>query len=130
MVQWGGLVTWQTDVSGDDAVNTAVAQPLLFLQMGKGTYLRSSGAWVFDLENDSYYVPVGFGIGKVIKSGRSVFNIGSSLSSRSCTTARAIRRSRSLRGSICSCCRSRSVSTRSGLSALICVIYGQVLLEK
>ena len=43
--------------------------------MGKGAYLRSSGAWVFDLENDSYYVPVGFGIGKVIKSGRSVFNI-------------------------------------------------------
>ena len=73
--QWGGLVTWQTDVSGDDDVNTAIAQPLLFFQMGKGAYLRSSGAWVFDLENDSYYVPVGFGIGKVIKSGRSVFNI-------------------------------------------------------
>jgi hypothetical protein len=74
-VQWGGLVTWQTDVSGDDNVNTAIAQPLLFFQMGKGAYLRSSGAWVFDLENDSYYIPVGFGIGKVIKSGRSVFNI-------------------------------------------------------
>jgi len=29
--------------------------------MGKGTYLRNSGAWVFDLENDSYYIPVGIG---------------------------------------------------------------------
>jgi len=74
-VQWGGLVTWQTDVSGSDDVNTAIAQPLLFFQMGKGAYLRSSGAWVFDIENNSYYIPVGIGIGKVVKSGRSVFNI-------------------------------------------------------
>lgn len=68
-------MTWQTDVNGDDAVNTAIAQPPLFFQKLKGAYLRSSGAWVFGLENDSYYVPVGFGIGKVVKSGRSVFNI-------------------------------------------------------
>ena len=74
-VQWGGLFTWQTDVSGSDNVNTAIAQPLLFFQMGKGAYLRSSGAWVFDIENNSYYIPVGIGIGKVVKSGRSVFNI-------------------------------------------------------
>ena len=74
-VQWGGLVTWQTDVSGSDDTNTAIAQPLFFFQMGKGTYLRSSGAWVFDIENDGYYIPFGVGIGKVIKSGRSVFNI-------------------------------------------------------
>ena len=25
VVQWGGLVTWQTDVSGNDGVNTAIA---------------------------------------------------------------------------------------------------------
>jgi hypothetical protein len=74
-VQWGGLVTWQTDVSGDDNTNLAIAQPLLFIQMGKGTYLRSSGAWTFDMENDGYYIPVGFGIGKVVKSGRSVLNM-------------------------------------------------------
>jgi hypothetical protein len=74
-VQWGGLVTWQTDISGDDNTNLAIAQPLLFIQMGKGTYLRSSGAWTFDMENDGYYIPVGFGIGKVVKSGRSVLNM-------------------------------------------------------
>ncbi len=43
--------------------------------MGKGAYLRSSAAWTFDMENDGYYIPVGFGIGKVVKSGRSVFNM-------------------------------------------------------
>jgi hypothetical protein len=43
--------------------------------MEKGAHLRSSGAWVFDIENNSYYIPVGFGIGRVIKSGNSVFNI-------------------------------------------------------
>lgn len=74
-VQWGGLVTWQTDVSGDDNTSLAIVQPLLFLQMGKGAYLRSSGAMTFDIENNAYYVPIGIGIGKVIKSGRSVFNM-------------------------------------------------------
>ena len=75
VVQWGGLVTWQTDVSGDDNTNLAIAQPLLFFQMGKGAYLRSSGAMTFDLESNTYIVPLGFGIGKVVKSGRNVFNM-------------------------------------------------------
>jgi hypothetical protein len=75
VVQWGGLVTWQTSVSGTDDVNLSIVQPLLFIQMGKGAYLRSSGAMTFDIENSQYYIPVGFGIGKVVKSGRSVFNM-------------------------------------------------------
>ncbi len=74
-VQWGGLVTWQTDISGSANTNLAILQPLLFLQMGKGAYLRSSGAMTFDFESSTYYVPVGFGAGKVIKVGRSVFNM-------------------------------------------------------
>ena len=57
-------MTWQTDVSGDDDSNLAVVQPLLFLQMGKGAYLRSSGAVTFDFESGTLYVPVGFGVGK------------------------------------------------------------------
>ena len=75
VIQWGGLVTWQTDISGNEDTNLAIVQPLLFLQMGKGAYLRSSGAMTFDIENDDYYVPVGIGIGKVIKSGRTVYNM-------------------------------------------------------
>ena len=76
IVQWGGLLTYQTDFAGDgDPTSLAVLQPFLMIQIGKGTYLRSAALWVFDIENSSYNVPVGFGIGKVVKSGRTVFNM-------------------------------------------------------
>jgi hypothetical protein len=76
IVQWGGLVTYQTDFAGDgDDTSLAVLQPFLMIQIGKGTYLRSAALWVFDLENSSYNVPLGFGIGKVVKSGNTVFNM-------------------------------------------------------
>ena len=78
IVQWGGLVTYQKSFAGDsDASDTSVSiiQPLLFLQLGKGTYLRSAPIWLFDLENETYNIPIGFGIGKVIKSGKTVFNV-------------------------------------------------------
>jgi len=74
VVQWGGLVTWQTDVSGDDDTNLSVLQPFLFIQLGKGTYLRSAPLWIFDIENNTYNVPFGLGIGKVVKKDRTVFN--------------------------------------------------------
>jgi hypothetical protein len=74
-VQWGGLLTWQTSVSGDDEVSVSVLQPFLMLQLGKGTYLRSAPLWVFDLENDTYNVPFGVGIGKILKVDRTVFNM-------------------------------------------------------
>jgi hypothetical protein len=78
VIQWGGLVTYQTAFTGDDAASdtsVAIIQPLAIWQLGKGTYLRSAPAWVFDLENDTYNVPIGFGVGKVIKAGNTVFNI-------------------------------------------------------
>jgi len=76
IVQWGGLVTYQTDFTGDgDDTSLAVLQPFLMIQVGKGTYLRSAALWVFDLENSRYNVPLGFGVGKVVKSGNTVFNM-------------------------------------------------------
>ena len=74
-VQWGGLLTWQTSISGDGDTNLSVLQPFLMLQLGKGTYLRSAPIWLFDLENDTYNVPFGVGIGKVLKVDRTVFNM-------------------------------------------------------
>jgi hypothetical protein len=75
-IQWGGLVTYQTDFAGDgDPTSLAVLQPFLMIQLGKGTYLRSAPLWIFNLEDSTYNVPVGFGIGKVVKSGRTVFNM-------------------------------------------------------
>ncbi len=76
IVQWGGLVTYQTDITGDGGpTSLAVLQPFLMIQLGKGTYLRSAPLWVFDLENDTYNVPIGFGIGKVVKKNKTVFNM-------------------------------------------------------
>jgi hypothetical protein len=77
-LQFGGLLTWQASFAGDEArgdTNVLAAQPFLIFQIGGGTYLRSVPIWVFDLENDTYHVPFGFGIGKVFKSGGMVYNI-------------------------------------------------------
>lgn len=76
--QWGGLLTYRTDVGGDsDRADTSLlaAQPFYFFQMGGGYYLRGAPIWAFDLENDTYHIPVGLGLGKVFKSGNTVFNV-------------------------------------------------------
>ena len=76
-VQWGGLLTYRTDFAGDsDRADASVLalQPFYFFQLGNGNYLRGAPIWVFDLENNRYHVPVGLGLGKVIKQGNTVFN--------------------------------------------------------
>lgn len=75
--QLGGLVTWQTSIAGDndrENTNNTIIQPFYFWQLGKGTYLRGAPAWFFNIENESYSVPMALGIGKVIKVGDTVFN--------------------------------------------------------
>jgi len=37
--------------------------------------LRSTGIWSFNLENGDYNVPIGLGVGKVVKVNKIVFNI-------------------------------------------------------
>ncbi len=76
--QAGGLVTWQASFAGDGSredMNSLTAQPFLMFQLGKGTYLRSTGIWTFDLRKGNYNVPIGLGIGQVLKAGNTVFNI-------------------------------------------------------
>jgi len=77
-LQWGGLVTWQTDFAGDDDrddTNVLAVQPFYFVQLGSGLYLRGSAVAVFNLESNAYNVPLGLGIGKVVPSSGAVFNI-------------------------------------------------------
>ena len=50
------------------------AQPFYFFQLGNGNYIRGAPIWVFDLENDTYQVPVGLGFGRVIPTEKVVFN--------------------------------------------------------
>lgn len=77
-LQVGGLVTWQTSFAGDenrDKTNFMAVQIFGIWQLGKGTYLRSTGISQFNLESGSYNIPFGMGIGKVIKADNLVFNI-------------------------------------------------------
>ncbi|KAF2508780.1 hypothetical protein EYY60_16155 [Flavobacterium zhairuonense] len=76
--QFGGLVTWQASFAGDgDREDTSVGaiQPFYFFQLGKGTYLRGAPIWAFDFKKNAYSVPLGLGIGKVIKLGGTMVNI-------------------------------------------------------
>ncbi len=77
-LQTGTLVQWQTSFAGDeDAKDVSLFTTQLFgiWQIGGGTYLRSTGIWSFDLENGNYSIPLGLGVGKVVKVGGVVFNI-------------------------------------------------------
>lgn len=75
--QYGYLLSWQASFAGEssrDDVNIAALQPFAFYQLGGGTYLRSVPIWTYNLENDDYSVPLGVGIGQVIKRGKTVYN--------------------------------------------------------
>jgi hypothetical protein len=77
LLQWGALVTWQTDFAGDDDrddTNLMAVQPFVIVQMGNGYYFRGAPIMAFNLETDSYHVPFGLGIGKVIPTESAVYN--------------------------------------------------------
>jgi hypothetical protein len=76
--QYGYLLTWHHSFAGNDdraTVNSGAFQPFGMLQLGGGTYLRSVGIWFKDFENGDYSIPLGLGIGQVLKYNSTVFNI-------------------------------------------------------
>lgn len=76
--QYGYLLTWQASFAGDggrEDVNVGALEPFAFYQLGGGTYLRTAPIWVYNFENDNYSVPLGVGVGQVIKKGKTVFNV-------------------------------------------------------
>lgn len=79
-IQYGNLITWQRsfDASGEKTSKTSelfIYQPFSMFQLGKGTYLRAAPQWVFNLQNGDYSMPMGVGIGKIVKVGATVFNL-------------------------------------------------------
>ncbi|MGC3947791.1 MAG: hypothetical protein QM762_25345 [Chryseolinea sp.] len=78
-IQAGALLQWQTSFAGDEDradVNMLTSQVFFIWQIGAGYCLRSTGLWSFNLEDEgNYNVPIGLGVGKVIKVGKIVFNI-------------------------------------------------------
>ena len=74
----GGLVNYQIGVGGDGSkprTQFIVAQPFVMFQVGKGAYLRSAPIWYFDIEQPTYNVPFGLGVGKVILTEKIVYNL-------------------------------------------------------
>ena len=59
----------------ETAAQGGALQPFAFYQLGGGTYLRAAPIWVYNFENDDYSVPLGIGIGQVIKKGKTVYNL-------------------------------------------------------
>ena len=77
-IQGGFLLTANWSVAGDTAraeTGTAAFQPFVLWQWGGGWYFRSTGIMAFDLKSDSYVIPIGFGAGKVMAVGTTVFNM-------------------------------------------------------
>ena len=77
-IQFGGLLTWQASIGGEEDrkdISAIAAQPFVMFQLGGGTYLRTAPIAVFDLKEGKRTVPFGFGAGKVVKVGDTVFNI-------------------------------------------------------
>jgi len=75
--QYGYLLTWQHSFAGEDdrsTVNIAAMQPFGMYQLGGGIYLRSSSIWTYNFENDSYSVPIGLGMGYILKEGKTIYN--------------------------------------------------------
>jgi hypothetical protein len=75
--QYGYLLTWQASFAGDSDrqnVNIGAFQFFAFYQLGGGTYLRAAPIWSYNFENDNYSMPLGVGIGQVMKRGKTVYN--------------------------------------------------------
>jgi hypothetical protein len=76
--QYGYLLSWQASFAGSssrDNVNLGAFQPFLFFQLGGGTYLRSTAVIAYDFGHSTHSVPIGLGIGQVIPSGKTIFNV-------------------------------------------------------
>jgi len=73
----GALVQYQSSFAGDHDrpnVESATMQPFIIHNLEKGWYLRSTGIWTYDLKNDTHYIPLGLGGGKVWKDGPNIVN--------------------------------------------------------
>ena len=71
------------------------AQPIVFYNLPQGFYLRSSGVWNFDFQNNLGDIPVGLGAGKVMQIGKVAANSSSSRNTRFIITASRSRTGRS-----------------------------------
>jgi hypothetical protein len=73
-----GILTWQHSFVGEHTrpdAQVVTFQPIAALSIGNGYYVRSSGIWSFDISNNKRLIPLGFGLGKVFKTGNAIVNV-------------------------------------------------------
>jgi hypothetical protein len=64
----GGLATYQKSFAGADErpdTESLEVQPFVFYNFDDGFYLQSTASWAFNLERDTWSMPVGLGVGKL-----------------------------------------------------------------
>ncbi len=74
----GALASYQHSVAGDPDVrpnSLSTFQPLVFLQLERGYYLRSTAITVVQYNERTFHLPVGLGAGKLIPVGRTLVNL-------------------------------------------------------
>jgi hypothetical protein len=74
----GALVTYQHSFAGPQSradVSLMTVQPLIIYNLPRGWYLRSTAIWVADFVGDGSYIPIGFGVGKVIQTAGPTVNL-------------------------------------------------------
>ncbi len=74
----GALFTFQEGIAGDSArraTNELIVQPIAIIHVGQGFYLRSTATESYNFISGQYVVPLGVGVGKVIKVGGFAFNL-------------------------------------------------------
>jgi hypothetical protein len=74
----GALVTYQHSFAGPQSrpdVSLMTIQPLIIYNLPRGWYLRSTAIWVADFVGDGSYIPIGFGVGKVIQTSGPTLNL-------------------------------------------------------
>ncbi|MCX6277321.1 MAG: hypothetical protein NT004_04390 [Bacteroidetes bacterium] len=82
-VMVGSLITWQASVysvnkAAEKRPSTSLLnfQPFYVFQIGGGFTLKGTAVWMFDLTNGHYAIPLGFGVGKVMVSGKAIISMG------------------------------------------------------
>jgi hypothetical protein len=73
-----GILTWRHSFAGEHSRPEAQALtfwPIVTLSIGGGYYIRSSGLWSFDIENNKQLIRLGVGLGKVFRTGHAVVGI-------------------------------------------------------
>ena len=74
----GALVTYQHSFAGPLSqadVSLMTVQPLITYNLPQGWYLRSTAIWTLDFVGDRSYVPIGFGLGRVIQTSGPTVNV-------------------------------------------------------